>query len=140
MRSGERISVQLDTHAFSHCIAGERLQLSAELVDGRPLPPWLKFNPRNGRFEGIAPEGFAGKLTVRVMARDSLGHEAVQAFDIVIQRDHRAQAPVGRNPAATVAEPTGRSSLSQQLRDARTTSGQRLAGLAQSAGVPGRPL
>jgi len=140
MRSGERISVQLDTHAFSHSIAGERLQLSAELEDGRPLPPWLKFNPRNGRFEGIAPEGFAGKLTVRVMARDSLGHEAVQAFDIVIQRDHRAQAPVGRNPAATVAEPTGRSSLSQQLHDARTTSGQRLAGLAQSAGVPGRPL
>jgi len=128
VQSGERVSLQVNAESFMQSQPGQTVRLTAELADGRPLPSWLKFNSRDGRFEGKAPADFSGKLTVRVIARDGLGHEAIQEFDIVIARPDQAQTAL---PAA--AELGGRSSLTQQLRDARSHGANRLAGLAAAA-------
>ncbi len=136
LASGARIALQLNAETFMHSIPGQNVQLSAGLADGRPLPSWLRFNPRDGRFEGVPPPGFSGKLIVRVIARDGLGHEASQQFEIVI-----GNRQAGLSPApAHLADAAGRSSLSQQLHDARNAGGNRLASLAVSAGTGGRLL
>ncbi len=120
--SGERIIKEVDAEAFMHNMPGQNVVLSASLVDGRPLPGWLKFNPRDGRFEGTPPPGFNGTLTVRLTARDGLGHEAHQTFEIKVG-----------GAQANQAEPLGRSGLSQQLRDARSAGSSQLAALAAAS-------
>jgi hypothetical protein len=136
VHSGERITLQLNAETFMHNMPGQNVRMTAELADGRPLPSWLKFNARDGRFEGKVPADFSGKLTVRVIARDGLGHEAVQEFDIVIARDNQAQtsAPADSRLSTALADAVGRNSLTQQLRDARNQGISRLAELAASAG------
>lgn len=34
--------------------------------DGKPLPAWLKFDPKTGTFQGKPPAGFKGELKVNV--------------------------------------------------------------------------
>ncbi|MCU4121977.1 Ig-like domain-containing protein [Variovorax sp. N23] len=121
VRSGGRIDFQLGADTFVHGVPGAVLQLSARTADGRPLPAWLKFDARTGRFEGVPPSGFSGTLTVQVMARDAQGREALQTFRIVVERDGRARVAL---------EAGGRSSLNQQLREARGTAHEGLAALA----------
>lgn len=121
VRSGGRIDFQLGADTFVHGVPGTVLQLSARAADGRPLPAWLRFDARTGRFEGVPPPGFSGTLTVQVMARDAQGREALQTFRIVVERDGRARVAL---------EAGGRSSLNQQLREARGTAHEGLAALA----------
>lgn len=124
VRSGGRIDFQLGADTFVHGVPGTVLQLSARTADGRPLPAWLRFDARTGRFEGVPPSGFSGTLAVQVMARDAQGREALQTFRIVVERDGRARV---------ATEGGGRSGLNQQLREARDASHDGLAALARSA-------
>ncbi len=121
VRSGGRIDFQLGADTFVHGVPGAVLQLSARTADGRPLPAWLRFDARTGRFEGVPPPGFSGTLTVQVMARDAQGREALQTFKIVVERDGRARV---------ATEGSGRSGLNQQLREARGAAHEGLAALA----------
>src|SRR5689334_23414544 len=47
---------------------GDPFDLRVTLADGSPLPPWLAFDGATGVISGTPPAGFAGALSVRVVA------------------------------------------------------------------------
>ncbi len=66
--------------AFMDADPGDVLYLSARLEDGRPLPGWLRFDPRARVFAGHAPEGYYEELRITVVANDVDGLEATSTF------------------------------------------------------------
>lgn len=126
--AGNSISLQVPVDAFS---SAGTIELSATQADGRPLPGWLKFNPRTARFEGTPPLAFEGTLSFKVMARDAHGNLAVQVFKIVVSKD--GQGNKGASLERGIAEPLGRASLAEQMRDTRKAGAERLAVLSHSA-------
>ena len=45
---------------------GAILTLTAMLADGKPLPPWLTFDPSTLTFSGTPPENFNGAFDIKV--------------------------------------------------------------------------
>jgi hypothetical protein len=133
VRAGERISVQLPPDTFVTSGNPRVVQLSALSMDGKALPSWLKFDSTTARFEGTPPPGFEGTLSFKVMARDSRGHVAVQVFKIVVAKDGHAVKTTAID--GHVADPAGRSGLSEQMRSVRGAGADRLAALSRSAAV-----
>jgi hypothetical protein len=133
VRAGERISVQLPPDTFVTSGNPRVVELSAQSMDGKALPGWLKFDSRTARFEGTPPAGFEGTLSFKVMARDGRGHVAVQVFKIVITKDGHAVKTTAID--GQVADPAGRSGLSEQIRSVRGAGADRLAALSRSAAV-----
>jgi hypothetical protein len=78
--------------------------LRATLLDGRPLPKWLRFDPQSGKFEGKPPAGTASVLSIMVVARDVDGREASTIFRLRLDK-------AGVNSG-------GRAGLSEQIRSA----------------------
>jgi hypothetical protein len=136
VRSGSKLSFQLASDTFSSIEGTSSIALSATQADGRPLPGWLKFDPRTGRFEGTPPIAFEGTLSFKVVAKDAHGRVAVQVFKIVVSKDGQS----GRSADAGhgIAETVGRTSLGEQLQVARSAGADRLAILSHSAAT-GRP-
>ena len=66
--------------AFVDADPGDVLYLSARLEDGRPLPAWLRFDPKSRAFAGCAPEGYFEDLRITVIANDVDGLEATSTF------------------------------------------------------------
>ncbi|ASU38893.1 hypothetical protein hmeg3_11760 [Herbaspirillum sp. meg3] len=135
--AGQRISFQVPADAFGHTNPDAVVTLSATTADGRPLPAWLKFSAQSGTFSGQVPTGMRGEVSIRVVARDNQGHEAVQVLKIRL--GERAQSarnhllPGDWQDAEKLA--VGRSSLSEQLHASRTGGTDRLAALARSVKV-----
>ena len=75
--------------AFVDADPGDVLHLHARLADGRPLPPWLRFDPKSRRFQGRPPAAFTEELTIAVVASDVDGLEVASSFRL------RASAPSG---------------------------------------------
>ena len=117
------IGVPMDT--FAHTDANATVKLFVTQADGRPLPPWMRFDPRNGKIEGNPPPGFRGEVVLRVVARDDQGREAVITFRVFIGRDGAQERPA----------PQGRSSFGEQIRLAGQPLGlaSHLAALSASA-------
>jgi hypothetical protein len=133
VRAGERISVQLPPDTFVTSGNPRVVELSAQSMDGKALPGWLKFDSRTARFEGTPPPGFEGTLSFKVMARDSRGHVAVQVFKIVVAKDGHAVKTTAID--GHVADPVGRTGFSEQMRSVRGAGADRLAALSRSAAV-----
>ncbi|WP_034294232.1 Ig-like domain-containing protein [Herbaspirillum sp. RV1423] len=136
-RAGERLSFQVPADAFGHTNPDAVVTLSATAADGRPLPNWLSFSARTGTFTGQVPAGMRGEINIRVVARDSQGHEAVQILKIRVgevraqsaqQRLLPGEWPGSEKPQIVA----GRSSLSEQLHASRNGGADRLAALARS--------
>ena len=85
---------------------GAVVTLAAQQSDGRPLPGWLHFNAASGSFEGQPPPGFSGEVSIRVVARDAQGHEAVTTFKV----------KVGEKSGRAQIERPGRAGLAEQIR------------------------
>jgi AAA family ATP:ADP antiporter len=68
------------TDAFIDADPGDVLHLAARLADGRPLPAWLRFDPKARRFSGRPPVAFVDELTITVVASDVDGLEATSSF------------------------------------------------------------
>jgi AAA family ATP:ADP antiporter len=66
--------------AFVDADPGDVLYLSARLEDGRPLPAWLRFDPKSRVFVGSAPAGCHEELRITVIANDVDGLEATSTF------------------------------------------------------------
>lgn len=124
--SGDSISVQISSDAFAHASDSASVTLSAQMVDGKALPGWLRFDGRTARFEGTPPLGFEGTLSFRVTARDSQGRIATQVFKIVVTKDGAKTSYWQGEPA----EPAGRASLGEQMRSARSSAAARLVALS----------
>lgn len=66
--------------AFRDADPGDVLHLKARLVDGRPLPDWVRFDARRRLFRGVAPPDLTEEITITVVASDVDGMEATSRF------------------------------------------------------------
>jgi len=71
--------------AFAHTDPLAVVVLEARLVDGRPLPDWLKFDRVQGLLTGEPPAGLTGEIEIEVIARDAEGREARTVFKLSIE-------------------------------------------------------
>jgi AAA family ATP:ADP antiporter len=81
-RPGRPIDHRVPADAFVDADPGDVLHLAARLADGRPLPAWLKFDPRVRRFTGQAPAQFVEELQITVVASDVDGLEVSSSFTL----------------------------------------------------------
>jgi AAA family ATP:ADP antiporter len=79
---GQPLEHVIAEDAFVDADPGDVLHLSARLVDGRQLPPWLRFDAQRRRFTGQPPHGYYEELTVLVVASDVDGLEATSTFQV----------------------------------------------------------
>ncbi|WP_150119187.1 Ig-like domain-containing protein [Massilia sp. NR 4-1] len=100
-----QFSVPTDT--FAHSSRDAVIRLSAVQVNGAPIPDWVSFDARSGKFTVRAPAGVAGELQIKVTARDAQGNEATTLLKIRVG---------GAQQAADAAPRSGRPGLSEQLR------------------------
>src|SRR5690606_6271592 len=98
----------------------ERATVTATLADGRPLPPWVQFDPNTGPFTVKPPAGQSGTLEVQVTATTESGQTASVDFEIRFESEaaEAAEATEAEQPQETAALPGGKPSLSEQLRAA----------------------
>jgi len=120
------ISFAVPSDAFGHTNADAGVQLAAKLTDGRPLPPWVSFDPTKGTFVGEAPADFKGTLSVTVVARDSAGHEVATTFRIqvgggAVKEGKPAAKPAVPGEVPAKAIPAGRTGDSGQTHDGKAT-------------------
>ena len=66
---GEMIDLTLDPQTFVDPDPGDVIRLLATLEDDSPLPSWLVFDPKDGRFHGTAPNNI-DPLNIKVTAID----------------------------------------------------------------------
>ncbi|UTY57616.1 Ig-like domain-containing protein [Massilia sp. erpn] len=102
-----QFSIPSDT--FAHSSRDAVIRLSAVQVNGAPIPDWVSFDARSGKFTVRAPAGVAGELQIKVTARDAQGNEATTLLKIRVG---------GPQQAADAAPRSGRAGLSEQLRAA----------------------
>jgi hypothetical protein len=81
----EGTSVRVPEDAFAHTDPAAVVHLDAHLLDGSPLPAWLKFDGVRGSFHGVPPEGLTGSLEIEVVARDTAGREARASFQLLLE-------------------------------------------------------
>ncbi|MDM8351126.1 putative Ig domain-containing protein, partial [Pseudomonas sp. sp1636] len=132
------LSFSLPTGTFEYSGGNlSALKLEAVQSDGRPLPTWLKFDPETGAFIGKVPADFAGKLSIKVIARDSQGNEAVTELEIDVTEAPAQQGSSEGVDGSAVEPAVARSSFSEQLRmaDKQSALAPRLAALSHSVQV-----
>ena len=56
--------------------------MTATLVDGRPLPGWLSFDPGTGKFSGTPPRDADPVVNIRIVTRDSDGREGARTVTL----------------------------------------------------------
>ena len=95
------------------------IQLAATQVNGRPLPNWVSFDAKSGKFVVDPPKGLKGELAIKVVARDAQGREVVSTFKV----------RVGDAKAGKDAPQAARPALTEQIRQAAAQSHQ--AGLLE---------
>jgi hypothetical protein len=100
---GRIVSFRIPADAFVHTSERAVVTLRATLLDGRPLPKWLRFDPSTGEFDGKPPAGAPRLLSVLVLAKDSEGREASTIFRIRFDRTEARRE-------------SGRAGLSERLR------------------------
>ena len=77
-------SYSLPVGSFTDPDVGDRLSYQATLINGNPLPAWLKFDAQSGTFAGTPANGDVGLLQLRVTASDTAGAAASQLFDLQV--------------------------------------------------------
>ncbi|MDO9150231.1 MAG: Ig-like domain-containing protein [Methylotenera sp.] len=103
------VQFSVPTDAFAHSNPLASIRLHAQLANGQKLPDWLAFDSVTGTFVGEPPLGDFEDIEVKVIAIDEGGREAVAVFKIRLVRDGKV---------IEFIEPLGRSSLSEQVRQA----------------------
>ncbi|HET7865079.1 MAG TPA: tandem-95 repeat protein, partial [Burkholderiaceae bacterium] len=87
---GRTLIVQVPADAFVHTVTAETVVLNAALADGRPLPAWLMFDGKSGKFIGQPPADLTQDLAIRLSARDSQGREASTMFRIKVSHGNHS--------------------------------------------------
>ncbi|WP_066253511.1 Ig-like domain-containing protein [Hydrogenophaga flava] len=99
LRPGQPIEYVLPLGAL---VGDDLMRRSAVLVevrqaDGRPLPAWLRFDPATGRFSGVPPAGFSGRLSLEVSVQDGQGERRTLMVEFAVQGGRADAGP--RDPA-----------------------------------------
>jgi hypothetical protein len=81
--SGALFEMRLPDDTFMHSDPAQSIRLVARQIDGRPLPSWLRFDPKTQVFSGQPPQTAATVLELIVIARDRRGHEASTRVTLV---------------------------------------------------------
>ncbi|MFI3156731.1 MAG: SdrD B-like domain-containing protein [Methylococcaceae bacterium] len=87
-RAGEPVSYKIADHTFADIDQGDVLTLSAQLLNGDPLPAWLSFDAVNGLFSGTPDT--AGDVQIQVTATDTGGLSATDVFTLAIAEQKTA--------------------------------------------------
>jgi hypothetical protein len=111
--------------------------LQVTLADGRPLPPWLHFDPVAGTLDGTPPAHFGGTLSLQVTVLDAHGQVRIipltlSASDGGHDRQARAERPADDadgKPLAT-AKPALQAQFGQQRQHGTTDHASLLHHLA----------
>jgi len=82
---------------FTDPDAGDVLTLSADLVDGSPLPAWLQFHAA-GSFSGTPANGDVGRISIRLTAIDTALQSAGGEFSLSVVNVN--DAPIIASPFA----------------------------------------
>jgi Ca2+-binding RTX toxin-like protein len=72
--------------------SGDRLTLSAALLNGTALPAWLSFDPATGSFHGAPSIGDIGNVTIAVTATDAFGHTVSSSYALQVKSANIAPA------------------------------------------------
>jgi autotransporter-associated beta strand protein len=73
---GSSFVYQLPANIFIHSVPGTAMEYEAKQVDGSALPSWMKFNPVQLSFSGVAPIDALPSYDISIMARDKAGNQA----------------------------------------------------------------
>ncbi|RDK06113.1 hypothetical protein DN412_33040, partial [Cupriavidus lacunae] len=124
-RAGEAISIALPASLFRQSDRDATVTVEVRLANGRPLPPWLKFDPVTGTLAGKPPHGMNLQFQIEVIARDNKGNRASSHLDLNVK------APADSRAGVEHADPLARGNASHA---------DPLAGLLQAAAQPaGKP-
>jgi AAA family ATP:ADP antiporter len=85
--AGRVSRLQLDDDTFTDEDVGDALRYRAYMFYSRRLPPWIKFDSLNRRFEFRPPPAVSGSVQIRVVARDFEGLEAEESFTLTCTPD-----------------------------------------------------
>lgn len=83
--AGRPLEHRVPSDAFVDADPGDVLHLAARLSDGRPLPPWLRFDPGTRCFRGQPPAACSEELTILVVASDVDGLEVASSFRLAVR-------------------------------------------------------
>ncbi|EHP42465.1 Pyrrolo-quinoline quinone, partial [Cupriavidus basilensis OR16] len=125
-RAGEVVSIALPASLFRASDREATVTVEVRLANGRPLPPWLKFDPVTGTLTGKPPQGMSQKLQIEVSARDNKGNRASSHLDLNVKAS--ADSRAGLEHADTLARGGGS--------HADPLAGLLQAAAAQPAGKP----
>jgi len=78
-------SIRLPGNTFIDDDRGDRLRYQARLGNGKALPDWLRFNPRNLSFQGQPPLNAEGTYNIRLISRDRRGAAAFTRFTLQVR-------------------------------------------------------
>jgi hypothetical protein len=111
LHSDQSFNVDLPRNTFSVASAdATQIAVTVRLVNGESLPSWLKFDAASGTFSGRAPAGWAGRLDILIVARDSKGNRATSVIHFEVK----------------AARPVARAALDTQFKNARSGGAYRL--------------
>ncbi|MBV2183037.1 MAG: putative Ig domain-containing protein, partial [Rhizobium sp.] len=77
-----QLVLRLPVGLFADIDQGDRLDYSATLADGSPLPVWLVFDPATLTFFGTPANADVGSIAVRLVATDQAGATSDATFSI----------------------------------------------------------
>lgn len=72
------------TGAFVDIDLGDTLEYTANQVDGKALPAWLRFDASGGIFSGTPVNDDVGSVSVRMTAKDLQGAEVSSLFNLTV--------------------------------------------------------
>ena len=81
---GSSFVYQLPANIFIHSVPGTAMEYEAKQVDGSALPYWMKFNPVQLSFSGVAPIDAQPSYDISIMARDKAGNQASAKVTVII--------------------------------------------------------
>lgn len=80
--AGQLLMFSVPEGCFMDPDPGDTLEYEARLIDGSPLPRWIRFDRHNQTFTVRPPRGSEGSITIEVIARDFEGLEVDCTFNV----------------------------------------------------------
>jgi hypothetical protein len=72
--------------------------LTAVMMDGKPLPAWIRFNPANGRFDISMPQDMMEPIEIQIIGTDAKGDQAKTKLNIKPpEKDAQKSSFVGKS-------------------------------------------